>query len=44
MTTQAQETSVRTQITIQARTPAGGSDINLVAQLNLEIGLQLKTR
>jgi len=37
------ETNV-TQITIQARTPAGGSDINLVAQLNLEIGLQLKTR
>jgi hypothetical protein len=33
-----------TQVTIQARTPGGGSDINLVAQLNLEIGLQLKTR
>jgi len=33
-----------TQVTIQARTPAGGSDINLVAQLNLEIGLQLKTK
>ena len=33
-----------TQVTIQARTPAGGSDIDLAAQVNLEIGLKLAVR
>ena len=33
-----------TQVTVQARNSAGGSDIDLAAQVNLEIGLKLASR
>ena len=33
-----------TQVTVQARNSAGGSDIDLAAQVNLEIGLKLAAR
>src|SRR5262245_58538045 len=33
-----------TQVTVQARNSAGGSDIDMAAQINLEIGLKLASR
>jgi len=33
-----------TQVTVQTRNSAGGSDIDLAAQVNLEIGLKLAAR
>ena len=40
---QSIETNV-TQVVVQARNTAGGSDIDLAAQVNLEIGLKLASR